>query len=41
MLVNSDLETNLIADLLVNKKKYESLGVEIKRNDETHEKKNK
>ena len=37
MLVDSDLESNLIADLLVNFKIYESIGVEIKINWETQE----
>ena len=37
MLVDSDFESNLIADLLVNNAIYESTGVEIKINDETNE----
>ena len=36
VLVDSDLESNLIADLLVNNEVDENNGVEIKINDESH-----
>ena len=37
VLVDSDLESNLIADLLVDNEIYESIGVKIKINYETYE----
>ena len=37
MLVDSDLQSNQIADLCVNNEIYENIGVEIQINNETYE----
>ena len=37
MLVDSNLESNLIADLMINNEIYENIGFKIKISDETYE----